>query len=815
MADRFDSDFSNETTGINLRELSFLEDILEQLPVGVVVISPNSGKFLFANNRAAQILYCTEVGALDPGRPWDRTPLLVGAGPMGDQPWPLARTLKTGEVIDGEELLVRRHDQKTTMLRVHIFPIRGVTGRAMSIVMTFSDITKTKEAEAALRESEERYRSLVEYSPEPIAVHSGGLIVYANEASARLLGASSPQEIIGRPVMDFVPEELVPMIKQRVRKVIEDGWAPLVEEQFVRLDGTRVDVEVVAVRVMFQGRLSSQMVIRDITPRKRAERARQLLTRAGVVLSSTLDFRPTLENAVRLAVPELSDACLLEITDERHHPSSLLLAHRDPMREGELRELVKKVDKSEPCLEIFFPGGTAQGPMQLSGEQAAEAIARGPDNGLEALCHSMSPHSVVVVPLTARRKVTGSMIFIQAAAERRFRDEDLPLLEELGRRAAVAIDNARLYREMQEADRRKDEFLAMLAHELRNPLAALSSAVELLSRQEPEAAGLSSARTAADRQLGIMTRLLDDLLEVSRITQGKIQLRKEPLDLGAVIKQSARACGELYRAREHVLTLEGLEEPISLQADPSRLEQIFSNLLGNAAKYTPPGGEVTVSVRVEKQQAAVRVRDNGVGIDPEVLPHVFDLFVQGESTLDRAQGGLGIGLTLVRRLVDLHGGEVSARSRGPGLGAEFQVQFPVQDGSARPRRSTQPDPVARASVGKRILLVDDNEDVAEMLATLLRGDGHEVHVAHDGPEALESARRLQPSVVLLDIGLPAMDGYQVARELRRSSGDRQPLIIAITGYGQAPDRRKAEEAGFDHYLVKPVPMATLRDLMRR
>ena len=739
---------------------------------------------------------------------------MADARPLGGQPWPLDHTLEKGEVISGQELMVRRADGPSAVLRVHVFPIVGVGQHTLSVVMTFSDITQTKEAEAALRESEERYRSLVDFSPEPIAVHSAGVVVYLNKAGARLLGADSPGEIIGRPVLDFVPPDHVEMIKQRMRRVLDEGWAPLIEEQFLCLDGRTVDVEVVAVRVSYQGRLASQMVIRDISARKRAERARQLLTRAGVVLSSTLDFGQTLENAARLGIPGVADACLLEVVEEGQHVPSLVIALADREEEARLRRRLRRHSGPALCLQPQLEAAGADRPLLLTGGAALNALVDSPNRGLAKVWRALAPQAVVVVPLTARRRVTGTMTFLQLGREPRLEEADLPALEELGRRTAVAIDNARLYREMQEADRRKDEFLAMLAHELRNPLAAISSAIELLGQEGAQAADLNHARAAANRQLGNMTRLLDDLLEVSRITQGKIQLRREDVLLRGPLKQSIGACGELLKSLGHELELDLLETPVTVQADPGRLAQIFTNLLNNAAKYTPPRGVVRLSTTVEDGMAVVRVKDNGVGIAKEVLPHVFDLFVQGESSLDRAQGGLGIGLTLVRRLVEMHGGQVSAHSDGPGTGSEFAVMFPIKGGKVQaPRGPTPAQGVISVNAGRRVLLVDDNLDVALMLATLLRGDGHEVEVAHDGPAALEAATAWEPAVVLLDIGLPAMDGYQVARELRKREGGKELLIIAITGYGQGPDREKAVQAGFDHYLVKPVPMARLRELL--
>jgi two-component system CheB/CheR fusion protein len=368
--------------------------------------------------------------------------------------------------------------------------------------------------------------------------------------------------------------------------------------------------------------------------------------------------------------------------------------------------------------------------------------------------------------------------------------------------------------ELQEADRRKDEFLAMLAHELRNPLAPLHNTLELLALQGDDPAAVAEAREVMERQVRQMVRLVDDLMDVSRITRGKITLRKAPVDLAAVVATAVDTSRPLIEARGHILRVSLPERPIRIEADADRLAQVLANLLNNAAKYTEVDGRIDLTAEQGADgEILLRVRDNGTGISPEMLPRVFDLFAQADSTLDRAQGGLGIGLTLARRLVEMHGGTVEAASDGAGRGSDFVVRLPAL---AEPMAEAAPIvPIGQAGAGgsRRVLVVDDNVDSAESLALLLRLYGHDVRLAHDGLTALEEVRASAPDVVLLDIGLPKMDGYAVARHLREEPAFAHVKLIAMTGYGQDEDRRRAKEAGFDHHLVKPVDFDALRDLL--
>jgi PAS domain S-box-containing protein len=365
--------------------------------------------------------------------------------------------------------------------------------------------------------------------------------------------------------------------------------------------------------------------------------------------------------------------------------------------------------------------------------------------------------------------------------------------------------------QLHDLDRRKDEFLAMLGHELRNPLAPVTTALQLALLHEDDPSRVRRSLELVDRQIRQMTRLIDDLLDVSRITRGTVELREENVYLSSIVQSAVETARPLVDERGHRLTVDLPPTPTLLFVDPARLQQILSNLLNNAAKYTDMGGHIHVSTRVDGD-VTISVKDNGAGLTPELREHIFDLFVQGPDSPARGRGGLGIGLTLVRRLAELHGGSVSARSDGAGKGSEFVVTLPA---SVRRTAAATTAPATSSvdhAAALRVLVVDDNVDAAESLAELLRDLGHSVRVAHDGPSAIDLALRLRPQLVLLDIGLPEMDGYEVARRLR--SQGVQSTLVALTGYGEARHRRLALDAGFDDHVTKPVDLHRLESLLK-
>jgi PAS domain S-box-containing protein len=368
--------------------------------------------------------------------------------------------------------------------------------------------------------------------------------------------------------------------------------------------------------------------------------------------------------------------------------------------------------------------------------------------------------------------------------------------------------------ELEQADRQKDEFLALLAHELRNPLAPIRTSLDVLRRRDAPAAALDQAGQIAERQLRHMARLLDDLLDVSRIREGTIELRREKVSVSALIRSAGEAAQPFMDERGHRFIVEEPQEEMWVEGDHVRLEQVLGNLLNNAAKYTDTRGEISLSAERTEGSVFIRVRDTGIGIDPMMLSRVFDLFVQAERRTELSAGGVGIGLSLVKRLVELHGGRVEAFSAGPGRGSEFVVRLPAAaPPTVADKKEEAGAEVSLPSRGLRVLLVDDNADSADGLGMLLELQGHEIRVAYDGETALETARSFRPQVALLDIGMPLMDGYELARRLRAAPETQGVLLVAMTGWGQEEDQRKSREAGFAHHLVKPFEPATLEKLL--
>jgi len=367
--------------------------------------------------------------------------------------------------------------------------------------------------------------------------------------------------------------------------------------------------------------------------------------------------------------------------------------------------------------------------------------------------------------------------------------------------------------ELRAANRQKDQFLAMLAHELRNPLAPIMTAAQLLKLGRHDPKSVANASEIIVRQASHMTDLVNDLLDVSRVTRGLVTLEKEELDLNVIVAAAVEQVRPLVDARRHALTLQLSGQPAHVIGDRTRLVQVISNILNNAAKYTAPGGNIVLAVTTDAERVHVTVSDNGVGISADVLPYIFDLFTQAERTPDRSQGGLGIGLALVKSLINLHGGTVHARSPGLGQGSEFEVCLPRLEAPA-PGESGTADQLAGSAAGHlRVMVVDDNADAAQMLGALLEVQGHAVSVEYDGAGALERARRERPDVLLLDIGLPDMDGHELARRLRAQHENAGATLVALTGYGQRQDREEAQQAGFDHYLVKPADLAEVNEVL--
>jgi signal transduction histidine kinase len=444
------------------------------------------------------------------------------------------------------------------------------------------------------------------------------------------------------------------------------------------------------------------------------------------------------------------------------------------------------------------------------------------DPALRQYTRTLDMREYFTVPLVARGRTIGAMAVIQAESGRGLDAADRALVQELAQRAALALDNARAYaeaeaarRQAEAASRAKDEFLAMLGHELRNPLAPITTALELMERRDGGVHG--TERRIIGRQVSHLSRLIDDLLDVSRITQGKVELKRQPLDLRAVVEQAVEQTQPLFERRARPMQLILPEQPAWVHGDAMRLTQVLCNLLVNAAKFTPPDGGVRLALQAQPAWVEVAVEDEGRGMGPELLPQVFDLFVQGRQSLDRQGGGLGLGLAIVRMLVEMHGGQVQAYSEGEGRGSRFVVRLPAA-APAPPRIEVRPAPSLQAapeSVGARILIVDDNLDAADTLAELLRVLGYQVQCAGDADTAVAVLDRYVPQLALLDIGLPGQDGYALARRLRADARTNGAKLVALTGYGRDNDRARALASQFDEHLVKPVAAERLLSVLQR
>ena len=447
----------------------------------------------------------------------------------------------------------------------------------------------------------------------------------------------------------------------------------------------------------------------------------------------------------------------------------------------------------------------------------SQGVREALDRGLEQKNFELvleGERAAAICPLLAGGRARGALVLL--APRKQMDSSRISLAREVVSRASIAMENARLYTAVQEADRRKNEFLAMLAHELRNPLAPIRNAVHIMQGGDVTQSTMNWARDVIGRQADHMARLIDDLLDVSRIVQGKVVVKPEKLSLAALVERSVEASSPRLAGRDQALRVELPKESLVLNGDPVRLAQVLSNLINNASKFSGANSQITLTAVYRDDEVKISVKDEGAGIDPAFLPHIFDLFAQADQSLDRSQGGLGIGLTLVKHLVELHGGRVSAKSAGVGHGAEVIVYLPAQQAPVAEGPSPAPPPrqlVTNANTPARILVVDDLAASAETLMTLLEMEGFEVKIANEGMAALKIAEDFKPDVVLLDIGLPGMNGFEVAHRLRTQPECSDALLIALTGYGEAESRLRSAEAGFDFHMVKPADVNLLLSML--
>lgn len=547
---------------------------------------------------------------------------------------------------------------------------------------------------------------------------------------------------------------------------------------------------------------------------KEAAQTARFLAEASASLAVLVDFDSTLQKVASLAVPHFADWATVDLVEADGSLRRVAVAHTNPERVALAHDVHRRFPP-DPTAPRGAWNILRTGEAELVSEISDELLRKSVKNDeLFGIMQELGLRSYLGVPLKVRGKTIGVVTFIAAESGRSFTQVDLITAQDLADRASIAIENTRMYRELLDADRRKDEFLATLAHELRNPLAPIRNSLQILKMTRVDEQTAKQTREMMERQVHHLVRLVDDLLDLSRVMRGKIELRREPAELGSIIARAVETARPLIDAQGHRLDIVLPEESLLIDGDPVRLTQVVGNLLTNSAKYTEPRGQIQLTVRREEQLAILSVKDTGIGIDPEMLPRVFELFVQADHATTKAQGGLGIGLTLVKNLVEMHGGSVSANSAGLGQGSEFTIRLLLLNHSAKEQvRDMGAESQSVLQTGHRVLVVDDNQDAALSLTMLLRLQGHEVQVAHDGLSALNLAESFRPAVIFLDIGMPGMDGYEVARRVRKIPELNKIVLAALTGWGQQEDRRRTAEAGFDYHLVKPPEPQALEEIL--
>ena len=730
-----------------------------------VVTTDTAGRVSYLNEVAESLTGWTQADAA--GKPLETVFNIVSESTGEPAANPAVRALREGVVVGlaNHTLLIRR-DGTRLAIDDSAAPIRNEHGHVAGCVLIFRDVQAQRLAEVNQAQQllvAKTLAAIVESSDDAIISKSlQGIIQSWNAAAERLFGYTAGQAI-GRHISLVIPPDRISEEDEIIGRLRIGERIDHFETERVRSDGQRIQVSLTISPIKDDaGRVvGASKIVRDITERKRVEVDRQMFvtlveTSTDFIAMSDLDGIPFFVNRAGLLQVGLT---------------SIEQAKSTPVREFFFPE------DQHWVMEEFFPQ------VRIQGHGEVEVRFRNFRTG-EARWMAYK-----VVTLTdGNGQPTAFATVSQDVTDRRRMEDHL---------RALASD-------LSEADRRKNEFLATLAHELRNPLAPISNAVQMLRRRgsaDPEA--VEAASGLLQRQVAHLARLVDDLLDMSRITRGRIELRREEVDLAVVVKQVVEATRAQFRSMNHELTITMPDGSVMLDADATRLAQILGNLLTNACKFTDRGGRVSLTVERTNGNVEIRVRDNGIGISVEDLPKVFDMFTQLDSSLERSRDGLGIGLTLVKNLVEMHGGSISVRSDGLGTGAEFAVSLPtiVEPSSIEGNGSTRP---VEAATGRRILIVDDNEDGASSLSMLLKFGGHETFIAHDGREALRLVNELRPDVVLLDIGLPGMSGYEVCRAIREVPWGRDIVLVAVTGWGQEDDRVRSREAGFDAHIVKPV-----------
>jgi PAS domain S-box-containing protein len=736
---------------------------------------------------------------------------------------PVIKVLREGQVIGlaNHTLLIAR-DGREIPIDDSAAPIRGEDGTIAGVVLVFRDVREARRAAKALREGEARKTAILETALDCIiTMDDQGRVVEFNPAAEQTFGYRRA-EVLGRPLAELiVPPQLREQHQRGLAHYFATGEGPVLNRRIeipaMRADGTVFPVELAITRLPIDGPPVFTGFIRDLSDRKRVERRRAARLAVTQILAEAATIHDAAHHILAAVCERLGwDVGAFWLVDR---PAQILRCaevwHTATVPAAAFKAAQQQMTFAS---SVGLPGRIWAGgrPAWIPDLEEDSNFPRKP----EALRAGL--HGAFGFPVLLDKEVLGVVEFF--SHEVREPDEDLlEMVGTIGAQIGLFIERRRAEEQLAQqneelaaADRQKNEWIAMLAHELRNPLAPIRNALHIMKMPGATNEAVEQARQMTERQVQHMVRLVDDLLDVSRIMRGRIELRKEPVDLASVVARGAETAQPEIDAQGQQLIISIPPEPLLLEGDPTRLAQVVFNLLHNAAKFSDRSGRIWLTAERQGAGATLRVRDEGAGIPADLLPHIFDLFIQGDRSMERSQGGLGIGLTVVRKLVELHGGIITAHSEGPGKGAEFVVRLPgVLEGLEGHRQEpTEASPrPAQASIARRILVVDDNLDAAESVAMLLGMSGHDVRLAHNGLEALQAAELFQPEVVMLDIGLPGMNGYEVARYLRQHPKFRETLLIAVTGYGQEEDRRRSLDAGFDQHLVKPVDPHALQQVL--
>ncbi|APR76966.1 two-component sensor histidine kinase [Minicystis rosea] len=796
-----------------------LETVLNYSPHGILVSDPQ-GKITL-QNRAAERIWAGSATTEnvegwgqyrafhDDGRPYD----------PGD--WAMARALSNGGVVDAEEVHFQRFDGTHGILLGSAAPVYAPDGSISGAVSTFADITRFKQLERDLRLREAWLSTtLRSIADGVIATDDTGRVEFMNAVAERLTGASM-QEAKGRNIEDLllvVDEQSRARVDDLARLVLRDGTAAeLSNALLLRKDGeVTIDESAAPLRNEAGDVLGVVLVLRDVTERRRAEARRHFIGEASWRLaSSALDYDGTLTSVAGLGVPRVADWCLVDIAEADGSLVRAAVAHVDPARAVMAGRLELQRQPASTCcgqaIARVIRGDSSGYTAEVIGHMMA---ATSDDRAYATILGALRDEAAICVPLRARDRVLGAMTFVCAESGRTFGPEDAALAQQLASSAALAIDNARLYREAQRVNRVKDEFLATLSHELRTPLNAILGWARLLRMGKLDEAARGRALETIERNAEAQAQLIEDLLDVSRIISGKFRVDVRTVDMPAVTEAAIDAVRLAAEAK--AIAIVAQIDPVPLLAgDPTRLQQVVWNLLSNAIKFTSKGGRVHVKLACVESHVELEIVDNGQGIRADFLPYVFDRFRQADGTTTRAHAGLGLGLAIVRHLVELHGGSVRAHSDGEGHGAVFSVRLPVAAVRPKPEGESKHESVLDdAGIlplrGLRVLVVDDEVDARELVAAVLTESGAEVTAVGSVPEALEMVQISRPDVLVSDIGMPAEDGYSLIRKVRamEKSLGRIPAA-ALTAYASVQDRTRALLAGYSSHLPKPIEPAEL------